>query len=128
MLSAAVGVLLAYVSGVPPVGNVYPAAFLWKAEFLTYAGLMTFYLGVLVTPFALPRYADLFGRALAWKVARRILISILLSALVVTAFWYALDAALHAVGLGEPIERIIDSTIEPNNVPWFHKLFWPERG
>lgn len=124
--STVVGLLLAYVSGVPPVGNVYLAGWLWKAEFFTYAGLMAFYLGVLVTPFALPRYAELFGRELGWKVVRRIAAVVLVSALAVTAFWYGLDAILHAVGLAEPIESLMDSTIEPSAVPWFHTLFWAE--
>lgn len=128
ILSAVVGLLAASVSGVPPVGNVYPAAFLWKTEFFTYAGLMAFYLGVLVTPLALPRYAHLFGRELAWKVVSRLTAALLLSALAVTAFWYALDWLLHAVGLAGPIERFIGSTIEPGDVPWFHTLFWPDRG
>lgn len=124
VLSAGLGLLLSYVSGVPPVGNVYPAAWLWKAEFFTYAGLMAFYLGVLVTPFALPRYAELFGRELGWKVVRRLIAAILVSALAVTAFWYALDWVLHAAGLAGPIESLIDSEIKPSPIPWFHTLFW----
>lgn len=41
-----------------------------------------------------------------------------------TAFWYALDWALQAVGLAAPVESLIDSTIRPNQVPWFDTLFW----
>lgn len=128
VLSAGAAVLLSYVSGVPPVGNVYPAAWLWKAEFFTYAGLMAFYLGVLVTPFALPRYADLFGRRLAWKVAWRLGLVVVVSSLLVTAFWYGLDWALHASGFAEPIEALIDSEVKPSPIPWFHRLFWSEHG
>lgn len=124
LASAVAGLVLSYVSGVPAVGSVYPAAWLWKAEFFGYAGLMAFYLGVLVTPFALPRYADLFGRDLAWKVVRRLVVAIVVAALAVTAFWYALDWLFRVVGLAAPIESLIDSTIKPNPVPWFHTLFW----
>lgn len=124
VVSALAGLLLAYVSGVPPVGNVYLGAWLWKAEFFGYAGLMAFYLGVLVTPFAVPRYAELFGRELGWRIVQRLLLSILAAALAVTAFWYALDWVFHAVGLGAPIESLIDSTIKPSPVLWFHTLFW----
>ncbi|MBI4513900.1 MAG: permease [Gemmatimonadetes bacterium] len=128
VFSAGAGLLLSYVSGVPPVGNVYPAAWLWKAEFFTYAGLMAFYLGVLVTPFALPRYAEIFGRRLAWKVAWRLGLVVVVSSLLVTAFWYGLDSALHAAGFAEPIEALIDSEVKPSPIPWFHRLFWAEPG
>lgn len=127
-LNAGAGLLLASVSGVPPVGNVYLAAWLWKAEFFTYAGLMAFYLGVLITPFAIPRYTGLFGRALGWKVVRSVAAAVVISALAVTACWYGLDWSLHLVGLGEPIEALIDSTVRPNPVPWFHTLFWAPAG
>ncbi len=124
VVSAFAGLLLAYVSGVPPVGNAYLGAWLWKAEFFGYAGLMAFYLGVLITPFALPRYAELFGRELGWRIVQRLALAILAAALAVTAFWYALDWVFHAVGLGAPIESLIDSTIKPTPIPWFHTLFW----
>ncbi len=124
VVSALVGLLLAYVAGVPPVGNLYLGAWLWKTEFFGYAGLMAFYLGVLVTPFALPRYTELSGRELGWKIVQRLVVSILAAALIVTAFWYALDWLLHAVGLGAPIEALMDSRIKPTPIPWFHTLFW----
>ncbi|MGQ0702246.1 MAG: hypothetical protein ACT4PM_03835, partial [Gemmatimonadales bacterium] len=78
----------------------------------------------LVTPFALPRYTNLFGPRLARQVLPRLVLAILGAVLVVTALWYALDAGLHAVGLGVPIEGLLGSTIEPSAVPWFHRLFW----
>ncbi len=51
-----------------------------------------------------------------------------LSALAVTAFCYGLDWLLHLVGLGEPIEALIDSTVRPSPIPWFHTLLWVEGG
>ncbi|NIP57817.1 MAG: hypothetical protein GWM92_17655, partial [Gemmatimonadetes bacterium] len=59
--NALVGLLVGYVTGAPLVGNALFAAGLWKAQFVTYAGLSAFYLATLVMPFTLPRYYGLLG-------------------------------------------------------------------
>ncbi len=121
--NAVAGLLLAYVSGAPLVGNALLAAGLWKASFISYAGLAAFYLGTLVMPFALPRYVDLFGidvskRLLGWMVA-----AILISALVATAWWWGLDWFAGVVGVRDLFESLSHSTLRPNDVPWFHHWF-----
>ena len=121
--NAVAGLLLAYVSGAPLVGNALLAAGLWKASFISYAGLTAFYLGTLVMPFALPRYVDLFGldvskRLLGWMVG-----AILMSALVATAWWWGLDWFAGVVGLRDLFEALSHSTLRPNDVPWFHHWF-----
>ncbi len=65
---AGIGFFLAYVTGAPLVGNALIAAGLWKAQFLTYAGLSAFYMGTMINPFVLPRYYSLLGVELARKV------------------------------------------------------------
>lgn len=109
----------------PLVGNVYPAAFLWKTQFFTYAGLLAFYLGVLIAPAAWPRYARLFGRSLGCGIVWRLAVAILVSTLAVTAWWYLLDGVAHAAGFARPVESLLGSEIRPTDVPWFHRWFWP---
>jgi|GEM_PF-3156344 len=121
--NAVVGLLLAYVSGAPLVGNALFAAGLWKASFISYAGLTAFYLGTLVMPFALPRYVDLFGveiskRLLWWTVG-----AILLGALAATAWWWGLDWFAGVVGVRDLFHSLSHSTLRPNAVPWFHHWF-----
>ncbi len=82
-----VGLLLAYVTGAPLVGNALFAAGLWKPEFVTYAGLSAFYLGTLVMPFALPRYFALLGVELGRKVVVWLAVAIVIGALTATAWW-----------------------------------------
>ena len=118
-----VGLLLAYVTGAPLVGNALFAAGLWKAEFVTYAGLSAFYLGTLVMPFVLPRYFALFGVQLGKMVLVWLVAAILAGAMVATAWWWGLDWLAGVVGLRDAFETLIHSTLRPNDVPWFHHWF-----
>ncbi len=120
-----VGLLLAYMTGAPLVGNALFAAGLWKPEFVTYAGLSAFYLGTLVMPFALPRYFALLGVELAKKVLVWLVVAILAGALVATAWWWGLDWVAELVGVRDWFEAFTASTLRPNDVPWFHHWFAP---
>jgi len=121
--NAGVGLVLAYVSGAPLVGNALVAAGLWKAEFVTYAGLSAFYLGTLVTPFALPRYHELLGVELARKVLGWLVAAILIGSLAVTAWWWGLDWLAGVLHVRDAFEALTHSTLWPNDVPWFHHWF-----
>ena len=123
--NAGVGLLLAWVTGAPLVGNALFAAGLWKAEFVTYAGLSAFYLGTLVMPFVLPRYYGLLGVELAKQVLGWLVAAILVGALVATIWWWGLDWLAGLVGLREWFEAFTASTLRPNDVPWFHHWFAP---
>ncbi len=123
--NAAVGLLLAWVPGAPLVGNALFAAGLWKAEFVTYAGLSAFYLGTLVMPFAFARYLALFGVELGRRVLGWLLVAILAGALAATAWWWWLDWLAGIVGVREWFEAFTASTLRPNDVPWFHQWFAP---
>jgi len=118
-----VGLLAAYVTGAPLVGNALFAAGIWKPEFVTFAGLMTFYLGTMVMPFALPRYFALLGDELGRKVLLWLVAAILIGALAATAWWWGLDGLAGALGVRDGIEALLHSTIRPNDVPWFHTWF-----
>ncbi|MFQ5705328.1 MAG: hypothetical protein ACE5HT_15080 [Gemmatimonadales bacterium] len=118
-----VGLLLAYVTGAPLVGNTLFAAGLWKAEFVTYAGLSAFYLGTLVMPFTLHRYFALLGVELGKKVLVWLVIAILVGALAATAWWWGLHWTLGVTGLRDWFEGFTHSTMRPNDVPWFHHWF-----
>lgn len=120
-----VGLVLGYLTGAPLVGNALFAAGLWKAQFVTYAGLSAFYLATLVMPFTLPRYSELFGSVLARRVLWWILGGILAGALLAAAWWWGLDGIAGLVGVREWIEVFMDSTLRPNDVPWFHHWFAP---
>lgn len=123
--NAGVGLLVAYVMGAPLVGNALIAAGLWKAEFVTYAGLSAFYLGTLVMPFALPRYFDLFGAELGKEILWWLLGAILVGALAATAWWWGFHGLAGALGLQDAFHALTDSTLRPNDVPWFHHWFAP---
>ncbi|MEE9246203.1 MAG: hypothetical protein V3U63_08380 [Gemmatimonadota bacterium] len=123
--NAVVGLLLAWVTGAPLVGNALFAAGLWKAEFVTYAGLSAFYLGTLVMPLAFPRYLALFGVELGRRVLVWLVVAILAGALAATAWWWGLDWLAGRVGLREWLEAFTASTLRPNDVPWFHHWFAP---
>ena len=126
--NAGIGVLLAYVTGAPLAGNALIAAGLWKAEFVTNAGLSAFYLGTLVMPFALPRYIGLLGVELSKRVLVWLLIAIVVGALMATAWWWGLDWLAGVVGLRDAFEGFTHSTLRPNDVPWFHHWFQPMSG
>jgi hypothetical protein len=121
--NAVVGLLLAFVTGAPLVGNALFAAGLWKPEFITYAGLSAFFLGTMVMPFVLPRYVQLLGADLSKQVVAWLVVALLTGALVATAWWWGLDWLAGTVGLRELIEGWIGSTLRPNDVPWFHQWF-----
>ncbi len=123
--NAGAGLLLAWVTGAPLVGNALFAAGLWKAEFVTYAGLSAFFLGTLVMPFVLPRYYTLLGVQLAKQVLGWLVAAILIGALVATTWWWGLDWLAGLVGLREWFEAFTASTLRPNDVPWFHHWFAP---
>jgi len=123
--NAAVGLLLAFVTGAPLVGNALLAAGLWKPEFITYAGLSAFYLGTMVMPFVLPRYFELLGIELGRKVVVWLVVALLAGALVATAWWWGLDWLAGTVGVRDAIEAWLGSTLRPNDVPWFHHWFQP---
>lgn len=123
--NAGVGLLVAYVTGAPLVGNALIAAGLWKAQFVTYAGLSAFYLGTLVMPFALPRYFDLFGPELGKKIVGWSAGAVLVGALVATAWWWGLHGLAGDLGLQDAFHALTDSTLRPNDVPWFHHWFAP---
>lgn len=123
--NALIGLLAAFVTAAPLVGNALFGAGLWKPEFVTYAGLEAFYLGTLVMPLVLPRYRVLFGAPLARRIVGRLAVGILVGALAATAWWWGLDALAGALGVREPIEEFLGSTLRPNDVPWFHHWFAP---
>ena len=123
--NAAVGMLLAWMTGAPLVGNALFAAGLWKAEFVTYAGLSAFLLGTLVMPLAFPRYLALFGVELGRRVLVWLVAAILAGSLAATAWWWWLDWLAGLVGLREWFEAFTASTLRPNDVPWFHHWFAP---
>ena len=123
--NAGVGLLLAYVTGAPLVGNALFAAGLWKPEFVTYAGLSAFYLGTLVMPFVLPRYFALLGVELGRAVVVWLVVALLAGALVATAWWWGLDWFAGTVGVRDLVEALTRSTLRPNDVPWFHHWFQP---
>lgn len=123
--NAGVGLLVAYVTGAPLIGNALIAAGLWKAQFLSYAGLSAFYLGTLVMPFALPRYFDLFGPELGKRILWWLVGGILVGALAATAWWWGLHGLAGVLGLQDAFYALADSTLRPNDVPWFHHWFAP---
>ena len=123
-----VGLLLAYVTGAPLVGNALFAAGLWKAQFVSYAGLSAFYLGTLVMPFTLHRYYALLGVELGKKVLMWLVVAILAGALAATAWWWGLDWLAGLVGVRDSFEAFTHSTLRPNDVPWFHHWFQPMSG
>jgi hypothetical protein len=122
-----VGLILAYVTGAPMIGNAFVAAGLWKPEFVTFAGLSAFYLGTMVMPFVLPRYFSLFGVRLAQRVLVWLAVGILAGALVATAWWWGLDWLAGVTGLRDMFEALTHSTLRPSPVPWFHHWFQVSR-
>ncbi len=124
--NALVGLLLAYVTGAPLIGNALIAAGLWKAEFVSYAGLSAFYMGTMVMPFVLPKYYTLFGVDLGRRILRRMVPAIIIAALAVTLVWWGLHWTAGLVGVRGWFESFTHSTLRPNDVPWFHHWFQPK--
>lgn len=124
--NAGAGLLLAWVTGAPLIGNALIGAALWKANFVTHAGLTAFYLGTLVMPFALPRWFELFGARLGKRILAWLVGAILVGALAATAWWWGLHGLAGALGLQDAFHALTDSTLAPNPVPWFHHWFAPE--
>lgn len=124
--NALVGLIVAFVTAAPLVGNALFGAGLWKPEFVTYAGLEAFYLSTLVMPFVLPRYRALFGAELGRRIVGRLVVGIFVGALAATAWWWGLDGLAGLLGVREPIQEFLGSTLRPNDVPWFHHWFAPD--
>jgi hypothetical protein len=109
-----------------PVGNIFVASWLWKTEFLTYAGVVGFFLSTVVHPDTIGAYRQLFGTALTCRIVFILLGSAVLAALAVTAMWYVLAGVTSLLGVRTFIEQVIlTSSITPSTVPWFHELFKP---
>jgi len=89
---------------------------------VTYAGISAFYLGPILMPYSIHRYYDLFGRKLAYRIIFWLVIAILVGALTATAWWWGLDWLGGVLGFREWFETFTDSTLRPNDVPWFHYL------
>lgn len=123
--NALVGLLVAFVSGAPLVGNALFGAGLWKPEFVTYTGLSAFYLGTLVMPFVLPRWFAVLGVELTRRLIPWIVAAIVVGALVAAGWWWGLDGLAGLLGVREWFEGVTHSTLRPNDVPWFHHWFAP---
>ena len=124
--NALIGPILGIVTFMVPVLNIFVASWLWKTDFLAYAGLVGFFLATVLHPDAVGTYRRLFGRALTLRIVLILLGSAALAALVVTAMWYALAGLASLLGVRTFIERsILTSSITPSTVPWFHEMFRP---
>ncbi len=94
--------------------------------FLTYAGLVGFFLATVLHPDTVGTYRRLFGRALTFRIVMILLGSVALAALAVTVMWYVLAGLASLFGVRTFIERsILTSSITPSTVPWFHEMFRP---
>lgn len=121
-----IGPILGIITFMVPVLNIFVGSWLWKTEFLAYAGLVGFFLATVLHPDAVGTYRRLFGRALTLRIVLILLGSAALAALVVTAMWYALAGLASLFGVRTFIERsILTSSITPSTVPWFHEMFKP---
>jgi uncharacterized membrane protein YraQ (UPF0718 family) len=124
--NAVIGPILGIVTFMVPVLNIFVGSWLWKTEFLAYAGLVGFFLATVLHPDAMGAYRRLFGRALTLRIVLILLGSAALAALVVTAMWYVLAGLASLFGVRTFIERsILTSSITPSTVPWFHEMFKP---
>jgi len=125
LLNTGAGLFFSFSLAAPLIGNALFAAGLWKGLYITYAGLMAFYLGTMVMPFTIHRYLDLFGYEVGRKVIKWLVTAIIAGALAATAWWWGLDRLAELLGIREWIESVIHSTLRPNDVPWFHRWFAP---
>jgi uncharacterized membrane protein YraQ (UPF0718 family) len=126
LLNAVIGPILGIVTFMVPVLNIFVASWLWKTDFLAYAGLVGFFLATVLHPDAVGAYRRLFGRALTLRIVLILLGAVALAALLVTAMWYVLAGLASLFGVRTFIERsILTSSITPSPVPWFHELLRP---
>lgn len=126
ILNAIIGPILGGFAFMVPVGNILVASWLWKTEFLTYAGVVGFFLATVVHPDAVGAYRRLFGAALTLRIVLILLGSAVLASLAVTVMWHVLSSLASLLGVRTFIEQtILTSSITPSTVPWFHELFKP---
>ena len=125
IINTGAGLAFSFTLGAPLIGNAMFAAGMWKGLFITYSGLIAFYLGTMVMPFTIHRYFDLFGYETGRKIIKWLVAAIVTGALAATAWWWGLDSFAELLGIREWIESIIHSTLRPNDVPWFHRWFTP---
>ncbi len=126
VLNAIIGPVLGSIAFMVPVGNILVASWLWKTEFLTYAGVVGFFLATVVHPDTVGAYRRLFGAALTFRIVLILLGSAVLASLAVTVMWHVLAGLASLLGVRTFIEQtILTSSIIPSSVPWFHELFKP---
>ena len=126
LLNAVIGPLLSAVTFMVPVGNIFVGVWLWKTEFLAYAGLVGFFLATVLHPDTVGTYRRLFGLSLTVRIVLILLGSAAFAALAVTTMWYGLAALASLLGVRDFIEQsVLSSSITPSTVPWFHELFKP---
>ncbi len=126
LINAVIGPILGIVTFMVPVLNIFVGSWLWKTEFLGYAGLVGFFLATVLHPDTVGTYRRLFGRALTFRIVMILLGSVALAALAVTVMWYVLAGLASLFGVRTFIERsILTSSITPSTVPWFHEMFRP---
>ena len=126
VLNAIIGPVLGSIAFMVPVGNILVASWLWKTEFLTYAGVVGFFLATVVHPDTVGAYRRLFGAVLTFRIVLILLGSAVLASLAVTVMWHVLAGLASLLGVRTFIEQtILTSSIIPSTVPWFHELFKP---
>jgi len=125
VINTGAGLVFSFTLGAPLIGNAMFAAGMWKGLFITYSGLIAFYMGTMVMPFTIHRYFDLFGYESGRKIIKWLITAIVTGALATTAWWWGLDSLAELLGIRDWIESIIHSTLRPNDVPWFHRWFAP---
>ncbi|MFN3477610.1 MAG: hypothetical protein ACK4Z6_08710, partial [Candidatus Methylomirabilales bacterium] len=126
LTNAVIGPILGIVTFMVPVGNIFVGSWLWKTEFLAYAGLVSFFLATVLHPDTVGVYRRLFGRTLTFRIMPVLFGSAAVASLITTAMWYGLASLASLLGIRTFIERsILTSSIPPSTVPWFHELFKP---
>ncbi len=124
VVNAVIGPILGIITFMVPVVNIFVASWLWKTEFVTYTGLVGFFLATVLHPDTVGVYRRLLGRTLTFRIVLLLFGSAVLSALIVTAMWYLLAGLAALIGIRTFIEdTILSSSITPSTVPWFHVLF-----
>lgn len=126
LTNAVIGPILGIVTFMVPVLNIFVGSWLWKTEFLTYAGLIGFFLATVLHPDTVGVYRRLFGRTLTFRIVPVLLGSAAVASLITTAMWHGLASLASLLGIRTFIERsILTASITPSTVPWFHELFKP---